>query len=182
MTISTPQPAPGTSAPEAANPPPENPPKRRKVPRKALAAGIAVAAVAVVVLLVLTGILPLFPAKPSSNGIPYSRAMELASSALPAPFAGSSRLLVAFGIASTTGGTLSAASFANATTTNCTVTELAGYPPSGLMTIPAFSGTFSSGLSPFWVAVFEASSTGPFVVVPVVLGSASPAAELSGTG
>ncbi len=148
--------------------------------RRRAAVGTAVAAVAIVALLLLTGIIPLF-VTPTSTGIPYSEAEPKAASAVPAGYGPFPLVLGATAVDSRPGAVFSAARFTNNTTASCTVTHLAGYPASGNLSVPAFSGGFDSGVSPFWVFVFTAGASGPYAVVAVVDEAAVPLAVLSGT-
>lgn len=137
-------------------------------------------AVAVVALLLATGVLPLGAAGPWENGITYLRAEELAAGAVPPPYTGATSVLAAVGVASRTGGTLPVSALAAYLSSNCTVTPLGGYPFDGEMAVPVFYGSFGAGRSPFWVVVFQTSSSGPYIVTAVTDGMAEPVAELSG--
>lgn len=153
--------------------------QRRRRRRQAVGGG-ALGAVAVVAILLLTGVLPwLRPSAPPS-AVPFSQARPAALHAVPSLLLPQPVLLVAFAIDARNATALAPSAFSNNTTANCTLTPLPDYPASGKVVVPAYSGSFASGDSPFWVFVFESGSGGPFVLVAVVNASATALAELSG--
>ncbi len=153
-----------------------NGPHRRKV-----AVGAATAAVLVVLLLLISGVFPGLFGPSSVPGIPYSTAEPRALEALPAGFSANPIVLAGVGIDSRTATTLNLSTLANATT-NCSVTQLSGYPASGLLPVPSFSGGFDSGRAPLWVVAFAAASGGPYALVAVDEGATAPLVTAAGTG
>jgi hypothetical protein len=149
--------------------------------RRRRTAWIAIAAVgAVVLVLIGTGILPLFPPTAAWEGIPYSRAYTLANDSVPAGLGIHGKVLIATAIDARNATTLSPSALVANATANCTVTNLSGLPPSGQLYVPPFAGSFSAGIAPWWIFVFEAGANGPFAIVAVVNTTAFALAELSG--
>lgn len=172
----SPNEGPSPPAPEGAGEHPSAPPRR-----KAIAIAAAFGAVLVVLLLLVAGILPGFTGPSPAEGLSYAEAAPMALAGIPAGFAAHPIALAAVGIDSRTGGQVNLSTVANATA-NCTVTELAGFPTAGLLSLPAFSGGFDTGRAPLWVFGFEAAAGGPYAVVAVGADGASALVTATGTG
>ncbi len=154
--------------------------RRRR--RRMVGATAGVGAAAVVALVVLAWLLPTLSAPPAADGISYAQAKPIALGGLPSGFPAAPTVLFAVAVDARSPTVLSASSLGTNTTTNCTLTKLSGYPPSGTFVVRAFDGSLGSGLAPFWGFVFEATASGPYAVIAVNGTVAVPAAVLSGSG
>lgn len=157
-------------------PPPVSPPRS---PRRRRLWPVAALAVAVIVVLSLWagGILTPSGSKGPSASVTYSQAAAIARSAATMVPGGPWVEVGAAGIDSQRG---LSANLSATTTGNCSFTPAEVGPiPSGL-TIPSYSGSFSSGSAPWWDLVYLNRGTQELLTVAVVNGTAQPLAV--GTG
>jgi len=144
-----------------------------------VAVGVA-AAVAVVLAIVLWGASA--PASGSGTGVPFSRAEATALSAVGGRAGGSWTAIGAVGLDERSTLSVPTSDLVQLLGSACTVGPWNGTSPPSVVTVPAFSGSFSSGFAPLWLLFENDATTGALVLVEVLNGSASPLAEVSGTG
>jgi len=175
-------PATGPSAP-ASSGPPVSPATVGRSPSRppwwTVAAGVAVAVV-VFLSVVLWGASA--PASGSGPGVPFSRAEAAAMSAVGGRAGGSWVAIGAVGLDERSTVSVPTSDLVQLLGTACTVGPWNGTMPPSVVTVPAFSGSFSSGFAPLWLLFENDATTGALVLVQVLNGSASPLAEISGSG
>jgi hypothetical protein len=118
----------------------------------------------------------------TGTGVPFSKAEAASLAALASPAGPSWSVLGAVGLDERTAGTLSTANLSKVLGANCTASGWNGTVLPSSLTVPVFSGSFASGVSPLWL-VFLAATTAPtYAIVEVLNGSAVPVANVQGTG
>lgn len=136
------------------------------------AAGIALAA------LFATGAISL-GGSGRSSAVPFSVARSAGEASLDQDVGGNWTVVAATGVDDRSATTVSLANASSFLGTNCTPL---GPPGPSSISVPAYSGAWSLGLSPFWIVVLEDPSSGHYGLAAVVNGSTADEGELNGTG
>lgn len=91
-------------------------------------------------------------------------------------------LLNALGLDERTGSTVTLSTITNRSGTNCVPGSLSGFPLPSTVSIPSYSGSFSSGRAPFWFFLLRQPTDDHYLIVIATGSSATPVANLTGPG
>lgn len=138
-------------------------------------------AVAVVAALFATGVIALHHGS-STNAIAFHRAEADSLAATADGLGGTWTAIGGFGLDERSVTTVPTSDLAGLLGTDCVATPLDGQAPPTAVIVPSYSGSFGSGLSPFWVLFVTNSTPGVYVVVEVLNGTAEAIAQVGGSG
>jgi len=170
--------APSGPTPQGGLPPPPTGGRRRRGLRTAI---VAVCAAALVVgALFATGVVHLGSAAPNP-AIPFSQARADAEGATAKALGGPWVAVAAIGL-DVRVLTSVPTNLSGLLGTGCTVTALAGVTLPTQLLVPAYSGSYGSGLSPFWIVLVANTTSKEVVLVEVVDRQATALAQLGGSG
>jgi hypothetical protein len=154
---------------------PPLPPTPRRGWRRPIVIGLVVA---VILAVVLAGIVFLAAGTSGTSDIPFSTARHLADARAAGISNSTGNLVLAVGIDQPT---VTSVSLGKAAAANCTAAPFPGAPTSGNLAIPSSTASFSAGVAPLWVMLYDGKVSSTWILIVVTSGSATPIATLSGT-
>ncbi len=179
----------GASPPSpAAHPPgPPSVPRSSGAPggrrRRLRTLGAVVGAVAVAVVVLLAAVHEgWFASHARSDAVPSASAISGSQSVAQSDLGGNWTVLAAVGVEQRISTAVTLENLSSLLGTDCSPRSWNSSPLPSSIIVPAYGGSFSSGLSPFWMVFLAQGSTSTVAAIEDLNGTSSPVALVGGTG